>query len=1744
MKQKIIWILIAFSFINGFYAQSDNCATATVVNLDASGNACVNGTTINATSANTFYGTCNPSPDVNNEVWYTYVTNGAVNVFDITSMGMSNPEIVIYTVGCSGTLQTCNTATGTGVLTTNIGMPVGTQVWIGIMSNQGTEGGFQFCISSTAPDPSGGNSCGGAIPLCDKLSNFTVDMTTITPSGDWPDCFGAAMNSDVWFTFTATQTGTLEFEVVPTGAGAGGVELDWALYDMTALGGCPSLPSNSAADPSMSCNYNYDGGTGAPAGMTNPAGGEYNAPVNLVAGNTYGLVIDYYTGGGTGTMDFQFLPGMTAEIAPNVDFTVSPSVVCGASMNVTITDNSFGGTPTWNFGDGSPNFVGTNPPAHNYTTPGTYVISATIAGVCNSIHTEFVQLFGPVVTTADTVTETCLGDCDGSISLSTTGGSGIYSYSWAPGGQITPAISNQCAGNYSVTITDATCGNIVQNVTLASGPNCSLPCSITGITVATTACDASGEYTTSGQITFTNPPASGNLVIEDCNGIQQTFPVGGLVSPRSYLLTNQTADGAACDITAYFSADAACTQTLAYTAPSCNCNIDVFQAQQGFCDGVTNTFDLTGSIEFSFPPAAGTLTITADNGTTTYDTIINAPFTSPQTWSISGIPADGSNITITATFSSDAACTATLNTVAPPDCSCPANIGTFTTIINGDGQNNYQLCFGDVLEITSNNNYTYPNEATAPPVPAPFGYNPGLGYLLYSCPPTIGTVPSSDTSQVITNDPCFLGVVAFGDDYDVINNLGAVGAPFTNSTVYFVPITFYDTLNGLYSYTNTNMTCFSMGSPFAVQYLPQVVSSNPTEDCVNGTFTITINGGLPELNGSNFTASNLLPATASFVNTTTTNGGTIQINGLQNGDNYSFDITDANGCPITITGGPFVGLPTANAGANDTSCTLSYSLNATPSIGTGAWTGPANVNFAPINSATATATSTLAGTFDLYWTESNGVGCSTTDTVSITFLNPITTLVVEDCQDSSITVTLSNGLPEQDGSNYTVSNLLPVTATFTTSTATHGADVIAQGLQDGDMYSFDISDNFGCTTSIAGGPFVGLPTANAGQNDTSCTLSYNLNATPSIGTGTWTGPANISFAPNATTPNATATSTLAGPFTLTWTETNTPGCTDAQSIDITFTQMSIPNVLIHLSCNASNDGQVVVAPQGGITPYQYSWSTSSNTTPVENNLSAGNVTISVTDAIGCTLDSTFTLTEPAAFGLTITSTTPVTCNGGNDGQATANVADIIDTYTYSWNTTPVQNTATATNLTLGTYTVIATQVSSGCTDTTTVTITEPTVVTIATISPNITICSGQSTTITATATGGSGAGYVYTWDNGLGTGQNQTVTPGANTTTTYQVTAVDSNNCPSDSATVTVTVHPILSVTASADQPICPNTNTTISATPTGGDGGPYIYSWTPTTNMTGANTQNPTVTPAVTTTYTITLSDGCSPTVTDQVTISLWNLPQPLATASDTDLCIEPRQAITFYNLTDTTNGMVDTTKVFWNFGDGTIVSQPWDTINHTYNQPGTYAVTMTVSSMPSQGGCTVTQTVIPQINIYDLPIADFISTPNITSMFEPEVQFADQSGSTIANWQWDFAGLDSSNSPNPLYIFPDDTNGTYAVTLTVTDNNGCVDDITNTVIITGEYGIYIPNAFTPDFDNKNDWFGPKGFGISSENYHFMIFDRWGEKMFDTNTLYESWDGNYKGTRVQGDTYVWKLSFMDVNMKKHELIGHVTIIQ
>jgi gliding motility-associated-like protein len=433
---------------------------------------------------------------------------------------------------------------------------------------------------------------------------------------------------------------------------------------------------------------------------------------------------------------------------------------------------------------------------------------------------------------------------------------------------------------------------ILTNTGCSSGwvINCStVPnCLITNMTASIGACVA-GAYQTTGQVEFTAPPSTGQLIVEDCDGNQQTFNAP-FTSPTNYTITGQDPDGGACDITAYFTDDVACTQTIAYTAPVCVCNIDNFVVNIGACDPNTDTYMVDGLVEFTDQPTTGTLVIEVDNGTTVYDTIIFPPFNTPQNWSISGIPSDGANSSVTVYFSDDMACTNTINYTAPSTCLCEAEAGTYSNNIIGSTTTPYELCFGDQLDVIANGDYTPPQDFNIGGVT----YDPGIWIAEYSCPPTV--LPPGD----INTDPCFVGIASTNNGaWGIPNNIG------DGSTVYYVPITMYSMVDGFYAISiNGGDWCYDMGPTYEVLYSPDF-SSSFTEDCMAGTATATVNGALPAVDGSNFTASNLLPATAIFSNTTATDGGTIGITGLVGGDMWSFEVEDNNGCTYTVSGGPF-----------------------------------------------------------------------------------------------------------------------------------------------------------------------------------------------------------------------------------------------------------------------------------------------------------------------------------------------------------------------------------------------------------------------------------------------------------------------------------------------------------------------------------------------------------------------------------------------------------------------------------------------------------------------------------------------------------------------------------------------------------------------------------------------------------------------------------------------------------------------
>jgi gliding motility-associated-like protein len=531
------------------------------------------------------------------------------------------------------------------------------------------------------------------------------------------------------------------------------------------------------------------------------------------------------------------------------------------------------------------------------------------------------------------------------------------------------------------------------------------------------------------------------------------------------------------------------------------------------------------------------------------------------------------------------------------------------------------------------------------------------------------------------------------------------------------------------------------------------------------------------------------------------------------------------------------------------------------------------------------------------------------------------------------------------------------------------------------------------------------------------------------------------------------------------------------------------------------------------------------------NLIPGNYCVTVTDANGCTANACVTVPNTSGVIASITSQTPTSCNTVCDATATAAGAGGVAPYTYSWNTIPAQLTQNASSLCAGTY-IVTVMDNSGCSDTASVIISEPTLVVTAPIS-NITICNSGTAVLTASASGGNGAPYSYAWTPvGTPSGSPITVSPAA--TTVYTVNASDANGCPAAPVNVTVTVNPPLSVVAAGTASVCPGSSATISAAAANGNGGPYTYSWMPG-SLSGSSVS---VTPGTTTTYTVTANDGCSPAVTDVVTITVLPVPVVVISSNVTSGCAP--LCVNFSDLSTVAGG--DTVNVWsWSFSDGG--SANIENPTHCFANAGNYDVSLTVTS--SAGGCSSSLTNTAMISVYPIPTADF-TAPLSTSILNPTVPFTDNSLGANT-WDWDFndplnPGNDSSNAQNPTYTFSDV--GTYCVDLIVTSVNGCQDNTTLCVVIDPEFTFFIPNAFSPNGDGVNDEFYGKGDFINS--FEMYIYDRWGNMIFFSDDINKHWDGtaNHGAEIAQQDTYVYVVKLTDNKDKKHKYLGSVTLVK
>jgi gliding motility-associated-like protein len=232
------------------------------------------------------------------------------------------------------------------------------------------------------------------------------------------------------------------------------------------------------------------------------------------------------------------------------------------------------------------------------------------------------------------------------------------------------------------------------------------------------------------------------------------------------------------------------------------------------------------------------------------------------------------------------------------------------------------------------------------------------------------------------------------------------------------------------------------------------------------------------------------------------------------------------------------------------------------------------------------------------------------------------------------------------------------------------------------------------------------------------------------------------------------------------------------------------------------------------------------------------------------------------------------------------------------------------------------------------------------------------------------------------------------------------------------------------------------------------------------------------------------------------------------------------------------------WNFGDGnnTTGNSPQ---NHCYTTPGDFDVTLTITD---NNGCSATLLEPDLIHVFPSPFASFTFTPDYITIYDPSVTFTDHSTDATA-WAWTFGDAANSTSAlqNPNFAYAGDT-GCFAVTLTVTNPEGCSADTTQDVCIVSEFVIYVPNTFTPNGNGLNEFFLPSINGYEEGSYHLMIFDRWGNLIFESDDVLTGWNGKVQDGNsdaiCQVDTYVWVIHVNEWNGVKHQYRGHVNLIK
>lgn len=731
-----------------------------------------------------------------------------------------------------------------------------------------------------------------------------------------------------------------------------------------------------------------------------------------------------------------------------------------------------------------------------------------------------------------------------------------------------------------------------------------------------------------------------------------------------------------------------------------------------------------------------------------------------------------------------------------------------------------------------------------------------------------------------------------------------------------------------------------------------------------------------------------------------------------------------------------------------------------------------------------------------------------------------------------LTVSWNNGIPA--GSFVVNNNNTPnPTATFcwTPTPADIGQHQFVVTVMDNACPIRGVS-NFGYVVNVIGGV---VHPVDAGPDATICqgqsvTLNGSVGGPPGdIASVQWF-PATGLNNPNILNPVASPTSTT----TYTLQVTFVGGCRRTDQVTVTVLPLPAPPTVTPLNPQICSGSSVMLtASSPGAVDYE--WRQGSATGPIVGTGSGITVWPTTTTtyyvvavgANGCRSTPTAVTVVVHVVSLRVSGVVNVSCNGGSDGSVSVSMSASGGTpgYQYSLNGGPwvggPGGTYTFTGLSAGTYTITVWD-ANGCQVSTTVTVSEPPVLTFSVTTSNA-LCAGTATgTIIFSASGGIPR-YEYSTNGGVSCGGPSTWNVGAGT---YVLYVRDANGCVAGPQTVTISEPAPLAFQSVVTDATCRESSDGGALVVVSGGTPPYTYTWS------GAGLSGPVSGPSVGNvapgSYTVVVADanGCR----DSLVVNVGY-------RSYVDVEIRPDSIAGCVPLGVRWEGVVNGVGPFvsydWDLGDGNSANTPL--VDWVYTE-GRYVVRLIVRNAD---GCSDTAYTVAEA--YFTPVPQYSAEPDIREeLVIGTVINLTSTTQGATSTQWFIPGYGSHSGPVWQLRFVEA--GEYCFTLLV-QRNGCADSVRGCIRVKDPY-VYLPNAFTPNGDGVNDVFEVKVWGL--KDARMRIWDRWGILVFDNGgDMTKFWDGTYQGRPSPEDAYTYVIEGkVPPHDRPYRRTGTVTLIR